>query len=186
MNRRIRTAGLAVGLVALLLGTPASAAEPAFIGLQVQGMSAPIAEALGMGKVRGVIVRDAALGSAASNAGVRRGDVILRFAGTDIDSFDTLVARMGKLSAGDSVDMTVLRAGQELKLSMKADAKPAAWLIETGAIAALPAAGLTLAALNDRMRDRFRLRWGTTGVVISGLDTAKLGNSGLLEGDVIV
>ncbi len=163
MGFRIRSAGLAVGVVAMLLCAAGAGAEPAFIGLQIQGMSEPIAASLGIGKPRGVIVRDAALGSAASNAGVRRGDVIVRFAGTDIDTFETLVARAGKLSAGDSVDIVVLRVGQELKLSMKADAKPAAWQIETGAIAVLPAAGLTLAALNDRMRDRFRLRWGQRG-----------------------
>ena len=161
-------------------------AGPAFIGLQIQGVTDVIAKALAMDRPRGVIVRDAALGGAASIAGIRRGDIIVHFAGTDVDTFDALVARVGQLAAGDAIDLTVLRAGEERMLTMKADAKPAAWQIETGAIAVLPAAGLTLAALNERMRERFRLRWGTTGVVISAVDTAKPAAASLHEGDVIV
>ena len=159
---------------------------PAFIGLQVQGVTEAIAKALDMDRTRGVVVRDAALGGAASAAGVRRGDIIVHFAGTDIDTFDALVSRAGQLSAGDTIDITVLRAGEEMKLSMQADAKPAAWQIETGAIAVLPAAGLTLAALNERMRERFRVRWGATGVVISAIDMSKPAASSLREGDIIV
>ena len=167
-------------------GASADVGGPAFLGLQIQGVTDGIAKALALDRARGVIVRDAALGGAASVAGVRRGDIILKFAGTAVDTFDGLVARVGELSAGETVELTVLRAGQEHALTMTADAKPAAWQIETGAIAVLPSAGLTLAALNDRMRERFRLRWGATGLVISGIDSAKLGSSGLHEGDIIV
>ena len=58
-----RGVGLATFVLAigLLAGRPA-VAEPAFVGLKVQGVELTIARALGMGTPQGVLVRDIALG----------------------------------------------------------------------------------------------------------------------------
>ena len=55
-------------VVVSVAATKPAAAEPAFVGMQVQGVSKAVAIALGHDKNEGVLVRDVYLGGAASNA----------------------------------------------------------------------------------------------------------------------
>ncbi|MBT6093921.1 MAG: PDZ domain-containing protein [Rhodospirillaceae bacterium] len=93
-----------------LLGIPASAAEFGFSGMHVQGMKPAIAQALGMKKAEGVLVRDVALGGPADKAGVLRGDLILEFDGVEIDTFKRLVGVVTKTKPGQKVKLEVSRA----------------------------------------------------------------------------
>ena len=169
-----------------LLAASVAAAEPAFTGMQVQGNSDAIAEALDLADDKGALVRDVAFGGPAALAGVSRGDLIVTFNGKPVVSFEALLTLVAEVEAGDSVDVTVLRDGQEIGLTMKTVAKPPTWDLGSGAIAVVPSVGLTLASLTDRMRQRFRLRWSTVGVVISAVDRERLVSQDLNEGDVIV
>lgn len=176
-----------VFLVSVLVvpSTSVLAAEAAFIGMQVQGVSKAVAAAFGIDKPGGVLVRDVALGGPADKGGVHRGDMIVTFAGSEIETFDALVAKVRELRAGDSVPITVLRQGDSLKLTMKTGKWSPAWQVRKGDFASLPSAGLTLTALTPKVRDRFDIRWGSTGVVISLIDPEKAGNMDLQRGELI-
>ena len=63
-------------------------AEPAFIGMQVQGISEKAALAFKAENIEGVLVRDVALNGPANLAGIHRGDIIIQFAGIKVDNFD--------------------------------------------------------------------------------------------------
>ena len=54
------------------------AAEPAFVGMQVQGVSQKVAAAFGIDKLEGVLGRNAALNGPANMAGIHRGDMIVK------------------------------------------------------------------------------------------------------------
>ena len=161
-------------------------AGAAFVGMQVQGITPVVAAALGLEKASGVLVRDVALGGPSAEAGFRRGDLIVRFAGRDVDTFETLVTVVKGLKADQDIKAKVVRRGAEVELTMKTGAWAPSWRITNGAFANIPAVGLTLASLTGKIRDVFSLRWGSTGVVITLVDLEKSVDMDLQRGDLIL
>ena len=63
-------------------------------------------------------------GSAADKAGLKMGDVIMKVDGTDVDSYQDLVALKKKYSAGDTSTFTIYRDGQQQEVSVTWGAVP--------------------------------------------------------------
>ena len=55
-------------------------------------------------------------GSPAALAGLRSGDVIVKFAETKVHNLEDLMLALGSKKPGDEVEITVLRGSQPLKL----------------------------------------------------------------------
>jgi len=172
-------------LSVLAAAAPAHSAETGFIGMQVQGMSAKIAEALGLKSTDGVLVRDVALGGASDKAGFKRGDLILEFGGKKIDTFNSMVSAAGATKSGQKVKVVILRAGKPMTLSLTLGKWAPPWLITKSAVASQPASGLTLASLTQKLRKGFGLRWGSIGVVVTLVDPDRT-DIGLRRGDLII
>lgn len=58
-------------------------------------------------------IRTVEPGSAADQAGVRSGDVVLSFDGVDVTGFEDLMARVGRHAPGDQVPLVVARPGDD-------------------------------------------------------------------------
>jgi serine protease Do len=174
-------------LVVLVWGTESARAEnPSFLGMQIQGMSPLLAEALGMSEVMGVLVRDVTLGGPADQAGIERGDLILKFGGTKILKFENLVAAARSLEPQDSVVLEVQRKKGIKEITIKAGVWPDGWHVTKGSFSGLADMGVTMAALTDKVRSRFNLRWGSTGVVVTLIDELKAPKMDLKVQDIIV
>ena len=102
-NLSINLAVLVLMLAVLAAPGLAPAAETGFTGMQVQGMSVKIANALGRKSLNGVLVRDVALGGPSDRAGFRRGDLILEYGGKKIENFDSLVKATGTTKPGQKL-----------------------------------------------------------------------------------
>jgi len=174
---------LAVFLTASIFAGPAIA-ESGFSGLQVQGMSLQTAAALGRAKADGVLVRDVALGGPADKAGIKRGDLILEYASRKIDSFDTMVKAAGGTRPGQTFKVAVIRGGKPVTLTMTMGEWTPPWRITKSAVASLPASGLTMASLTEKLRKGFGLRWSSVGVVVTLVDPDR-SDIGLRRGDLI-
>ena len=59
------------------------------------------------------------------------------------------------------------------------------WRITKSAVASLPASGLTLASLTQKLRKGFGLRWGSIGVVVTLVDPDRT-DIILKRGDLII
>ncbi len=160
--------------------------DSGFVGMHVQGMSTPIARAMGMDRATGVLVRNVSLGGPADKAGFRRGDLIVRMAGRPVDSFQILLEIVRGVKAGQTVRVVVLRLGEEIVLKLTAAPWPESRRVAKGAFTNIPEAGLTMAALTPQVRKRFGLRWATTGVVVTLVDDAKAKATDIRRGEVIV
>jgi len=177
-----------VCVAATLIVVPARAvkAEAGFSGMQVQGMKQEIANALGLKKATGVLIRDIALGEPANQAGLMRGDLIVKFAGKDIDTFQRLIEAVRGTKPKQQVKVTVLRKGGQQDLTLKLGDRPQAWRVTKGAVINLPGIGITLAAITKKIRKRFSIRWGSIGVLVTLIDPAVESAMQLIRGDIIV
>lgn len=171
--------------VAALAALPRPAvAESGFSGMQVQGMKLNIAKALGRTTADGILVRDVALGGPADQAGLKRGDLIVEYAGQKIDTFERLVKVAGSTRPGQEVKVLLLRHGKPMTLMLKLGAKTEPWKVAKGSVVGHPQTGLTMASLTQKLRKGFGLRWGSIGVLVTLADPERK-DIGLRRGDLI-
>jgi serine protease Do len=176
----------AIGLLVLGAGAGwAAESTSGFVGLQVHGVNSAVSSALGLNDTKGVLVRDVALGGPADLAGLRRGDLLIKLAGEEIDTFERLLQIVAKTTPDQIVVATVLRGGKTVEVKITVGQWPQAWKIERDATGHLPEAGLTMVALTPKMRDRFSVRWGTIGVLVTLVDESKAPGIGIKRGEVI-
>ncbi len=186
MNHRFITIFPVFFLVLTAIFSRTAFAEPGFLGMQVQGITPEIGVILGVEGTKGVLVRDVALGGPAAGAGFRRGDLIIEFAGKAVENFAGFISAVKALTTGRAVGAAVIRKGVKRTLTLKTGDWPEALRIGRGSFAAIPEIGLTLAALTEKVRRRFEMRWGVMGVVITLIDPLKAKDLGLRRGDLIV
>lgn len=163
----------------------AVAEERGFLGMQVQGMSPKIAEALSLEQGIGVLVRDISIDGPAAHAGITRGDLIVKMKGIDIDTFDRLLKVAGTLAPGEKVAIELRRLGKSMTVEMTIAEWPIGWKVEDSAFAAQPEIGVTFAALTPQLRDRLGIRWGATGIVVTIVNDAFSTISPLRRGDIV-
>src|SRR5262245_16130429 len=89
------------------------------LGVTVQGMSSDLAGSLGLSQVKGALVSAVSDGSPAEKAGVKRGDVILALDGQAVNDSNQLRNHVSRLKPGTTVDLTILRGGQEKHVSVR-------------------------------------------------------------------
>ena len=89
-------------------------ASPVFFGVRAEGQA----------ESDGLRLAEIVVGSAAARAGLREGDVLIRFADRPVDSFDDLLAALRGRQPGDAVRVLYVREGIEHDTSAVLDARP--------------------------------------------------------------
>lgn len=97
-----------------------------YLGITPQTMTAQLAQQFRYSVSEGVFVCAVDEGSAAEKAGLQMGDVILKMDDRAIASYEDLVAAKKGYSAGDTVTLTIYRAGETMEVSLTFDAAPEA------------------------------------------------------------
>lgn len=183
--RYVSTLAVSAFLLAALAMAPARA-DTGFIGMQVQGMAPEIANGLGIDPPAGVLIRDVGLHSPAADAGVERGDILVGFDGEDVATFEHLLTLVGRTRPGQTIPIRVMRRGEVVQLSLTTGEWPPAWRVENGGFAALPQVGITVAALTQKVRKGFAIRWGSVGLVVTLVDEKKAQGTDLQRGELIL
>jgi serine protease Do len=89
-----------------------------WIGVQIQPVTADIADSLGLKQAKGALVAEPQEGSPAAKAGVKSGDVIVSLNGEPVPDARTLARRISSMPPGTAVKIGVFRNGREEVLSM--------------------------------------------------------------------
>jgi len=97
----------------------ASVPEKGELGMTVQRVTPQMAESLGLDKPEGVVVTDVESGSAADEAGIRRGDVIVQIDRKPIRSVDEYKKSIAGIRKGKGVLFLVKRGDSTLFLALK-------------------------------------------------------------------
>jgi serine protease Do len=86
------------------------------LGVQISEVTRDVAESLGLGRARGAEVAMVEPGGPAEKAGVKVGDIILKFNGKDIEKSSDLPRQVGGTAVGSRATVSVWRRGAQLDL----------------------------------------------------------------------
>jgi S1-C subfamily serine protease len=94
--------------------------EPARLGVAVAppNVAARLRAAVGLTGRDGLLVREVADGSPAANAGIIRGDLLVRAGDRELRTTDDLFAVLGAISTGDQLVLGVVRGVEELDVTV--------------------------------------------------------------------
>ena len=95
------------------------------LGIQYQEISGQLAQYFKLGEERGVLVSEVEADGPAARAGLRAGDVILKFNGNAVTDSRSLREQVRKAEAGSEATLTVSRDGRSLDLKVKLGGTPA-------------------------------------------------------------
>ena len=160
------------------------------IGVQIDSVSKEVAEAIGLGKPQGALVRGVEAGAPAEKAGIEPGDIITKFDGKTIDKSSDLPRLVGNVKPGTKSVVTVFRRGASKDLSVVvAEVEPEKPARKASAPEAKPpiagpaqSMGLMVSELAEPLKKELKLKGG---VKVDAADGAAA-RAGLREGDVIV
>ncbi|WP_295809124.1 DegQ family serine endoprotease [uncultured Nitratireductor sp.] len=161
--------------------------ERPFFGASFDPVTAQIAEALGMERPVGALVREVAPDSPAETAGLRPGDVVVAMDGADIQHPDALEYRLVTHPLEDKGVIGVLRDGETLEFTFQLERLSDGGDPETVTLDGRgPFAGASIATLTPRLAQRLKLPLNKQGVVVLDVDRRSPAASvGLRAGDII-
>jgi serine protease Do len=154
-----------------------------FLGVVIQTLSPELAEKFAVAEDGGVLVGDILQGSPAEKAGLRRGDIIVAFAGKPVHKMQELQRLAARAQPGTAVQLQIWRDRQEqtmaLEIGEMQDPDPAPEPVGSRF-------GLTLEALTQELAKQFKLKIDT-GVVVTNVESGSpAARDGLRKGDIIL
>ncbi|NCW51755.1 MAG: PDZ domain-containing protein, partial [Betaproteobacteria bacterium] len=158
------------------------------MGVGIAEVSKEVAEALGLPKAAGALVRNVERGSPAERAGLEAGDIILRYEGKPIERSSDLPRLVGGTKPGTKANLGIWRKGVAKDLVVTvAEAEPDR-TAKASAPRANPSAaptnflGLVVSDLSEERRNQLRLRGG---VQVDAAD-GPAARAGIQAGDLIL
>jgi serine protease Do len=167
-----------------------------WLGVLIQEISKEIADSLGMKSVKGALVSSATDGGPAQKAGVKTGDVILKFNNIEIDTMKELPKVVAGTPVGKSVPLVILRNGKritlnvvlgELELAEKENLINKPIGNKNSKSKTFDKLGFVAEELTKSNKDKFKLKNIKTGILITSVkENSAAQEAGLLPGMVIV
>jgi len=167
-----------------------------WLGVQIQQITPEIASSIGLKSDHGAIIADVTVNSPAAKAGVKQGDVIVKYNGHDIDKLHDLPVLVADTPINSKVDMTVWRDGKEQTLQANVGQMPNDTQVasndqgnsdQQAAPERASALGLQFGALDRQARQRLHLKGNVKGVVVTKVESdSPAGQLGIEPGDVII
>jgi serine protease Do len=160
--------------------------DRAWLGVQIQPVTAEIADSLGLKKAEGAIVAQPQADSPASKAGIAAGDVITEIDGKAIKDSRELARKVGMMAPGTKIKVTLARKGEIKTLTLTLGKMPneqqaKADTSDEMSAGDSPRLGLNLAPAKDVAGS------GDQGVAVVGVDpNGPAAERGIKTGDVIL
>jgi S1-C subfamily serine protease len=154
-----------------------------WLGVSIQPVTDEIAKSFGLSRAQGALISDIMAGSPAEKAGLKQGDIIIRFAGKEIRDARQLQLVVADTPVGQKAEVEIFRDGRAQKLSVTlgnsdsaSAVKPRSAEPQTGWF------GLTVEELPANMRMS-----GLKGVMVTAVDPEGIAaESGIQRGDIII
>lgn len=89
-----------------------------FLGVRIAPLSEDVVAALGLGDAEGVMIAEVTPDTAADEAGLRKGDIVLGVDGTPVRSPRDLTRAIAQMTPGAETVVNILRAGEKLDVDV--------------------------------------------------------------------
>lgn len=140
------------------------------LGVNIQEVTPDLVEGLQLERPRGALVSVVSEGGPADEAGIERGDVIVRFNNRAINMYSDLPARVAQIAPGTEVPVEVIRRGETLTLTVVLALRDG----EGGQAAVLEAGpepvsllGMELSTVDEAYELGFEMDEGAVGAVVT-------------------
>jgi serine protease Do len=153
------------------------------LGVEVQTLDQSLADSFKLPNPNGALVAKVEPDSAAAKAGVKVGDVILKFNGDSIIDAGQLAQHVGVMAPGAKASLEIWRAGKEIDLTaVVGNAATMASTDEVSGEAAPARLGLALRPLNQEERRQA----GVPGGLLVEQAQGRAAEAGIQPGDVVL
>jgi serine protease Do len=95
-----------------------------WLGVQIQSLTPELAKKFGLREAQGVLIAAISEKSPAQEAGIKRGDIILEFAGRRIEDAEHLRKEVAHTDPGKSIPVKIWRNGKEMVLQVQIEELP--------------------------------------------------------------
>jgi len=89
-----------------------------WLGVMVQKVTPELAQSFGLSEGKGALVAQVQEGSPAARAGIKKGDIILKFEGREINEMDELPRLVAGTPVGKKVTLVIFRDGKEKNITV--------------------------------------------------------------------
>jgi serine protease Do len=153
------------------------------LGVEVQTLDQSLADSFKLKAPNGALIAKVEPDSAAAQAGLKVGDVILKFNGSAIVDAGQLSARVGTATPGDKASLEIWRDGKTLSLSATiGSATPSSVADANSGQAAQGKLGLALRPLNSEERQQA----GVPGGLLVEDAQGRAAEAGIQPGDLVL
>jgi len=168
--------------------------QRAWIGVEIQPLGSDLAEGFGRDDDGGALVANVTPDNPAAKAGIQAGDIILSFAGQDIDEVRDLPRIVASSEVGKKYPVKVWRNGSIKSLTIETERFPDDTVAaENGGksdkketTAEKNILGAEMSVLSDELRTRYKLSSDLQGVLVTNVNRDGLAARNLIRpGDVL-
>jgi len=159
-----------------------------WLGVMIQEITRDLQDKLGLENAEGALVADVTDGSPADEAGIRRGDVIVRFDGKAVEEMNDLPYLVASTEIGKEVPVVVVRDGRKRTLDVtvgrleeeRADGGGGGPEEDTYKL------GISVREITPEIASRYNLE-RSSGLLVAGVQPGSpASEAGIQQGDIIV
>jgi serine protease Do len=158
-----------------------------YLGIGIQDLTQELAKSFSLKEPKGALISDVQEDSPAEKAGLKQGDVIVKYQGTTVDDAQTLQRLVTRSSVGTKASVTVIRNGRDEDLTVTVGEQPGSVKVAKSEAATDHAlAGVEVQGLDQRTARDLGLAGKTQGVLVTNVEPGSPADrAGIVSGDVI-
>lgn len=157
-----------------------------YLGILPQEINRNLAESLGIEPRSGILVGSVIEGSPADRAGLKKGDIIVKFDGQPVNNVDQFRLKVAEAGVGRRVSIEILRDGKSKTIDVTLGERPTEVASAQRNQKGSKWLGLTVDELTGPMGKQYAPEDVTSGVVVVRVESGSASDeAGITPGDVI-
>jgi len=156
-----------------------------YLGIGIKDLTPELARQYDVNNIKGVLIPEVMVNSAAAKAGVQPGDVIVELDGQPVDKAADLQRKIAMKEPGANVEIVVVRDGKRKTLTATLDKRPSKESLEAAKGAAAEKLGISVQNLTDETAKRYGYE-DLKGVIVTAVEPdSPAATAGIQPGSLI-